>query len=350
MKQLYTMLALLGLLLVATVPVPAQAQQEPKPIPVVTGYGGFTASFEPGKQTLNPVLNPILLVPLGQRALIETEFEMESDIEREDGLWGPKVLEKNVEYLQLDYFAHRNLTVVVGRFLTPFAIFNERLHPNWIKNLQETPLIFGMSHGSSTGGMLRGGVRLGSDVNLDYAAYFSVLSTQKYLEAERSAGGRWSLFFPRRRFEAGFSFNRRLGEERFNSYGFDATWNVRRIPLDMRSEYARSELGSGYWIEAAYRLNRVPRWRGFFRRSQAVVRGEQFFAPAHAEGMGTEEPIAEGEAHEMLPEVDTQRVHFGWNFYIRDGLKLSFAYGRSFSSERDRNLWSIGIAYRFLYW
>ena len=376
MKRAYIMLAVSVFLVTSSLPVASQ-QQEIRPIPIVTGYTGFNATFEPNKQTLNPTLNPIFLVPLGRRFLVEAEFEMESDIEREDGVWGPKVLKKNVEYLQLDYFASRYLTVVVGRFLTPFGMFNERLHPNWIKNLQETPIIFGMSHGSSTGGQLRGGIPLGRKVDLNYAAYFSTLSTTKLLEAERSAGGRWSLFFPKERFEAGFSFNRRLGPERFNAYGFDATWNARRIPLEVRSEYARSELGSGYWIEGAYRLNRVPRWRGFFRRSQTVVRVEQFFAPAHVEepvgeapmesaksfarqarfsarikarGFDAADAMTEGHGDEMLPDQDTQRVFVGWNYYLREELKVSFAYGRSFSREQDRNIWSIGIAYRFLYW
>lgn len=327
---------------------PLAAEDGVKPVPIITGYGGFVASFEPGKQTLNPVLAPIFLVPLGESVLIEAEFEMESDFEREEGEWGPKRLEEEIEYLQLDYFAHPNLTLVAGRFLTPIGIFNERLHPVWIKNLQPTPLIFGMEHGSSNGIMLRGGTRLADNVNVNYAGYFSALTTTRTLESKRSAGGRWSLFFPQERFEAGVSFSRLLGDEHFNLYGFDATWNVRQIPLDLRAEYARSVLGSGYWLEGAYRLNRISNWNAFFRRSQAVARVEQFFAPAHEEEMGMEEEEEE-EGHSALPEHDTQRFWAGWNFYIRDGLKLSFAYGRSFTTEDKRNMWSVGIAYRFLY-
>lgn len=325
----------------------AQEQPEIKPLPVVTGYGGFVTTFQPGKQVVNPIFTPILLVPVGQRILIEAEFEAESDIKREHGLWGPKKVEKEIEYVQLDYFVNRYLTVVAGRFLTPFGIFNERLHPIWIKNLQTDPLIFGMSHSSSMGAMLRGGIELGSRMNLNYAGYFSGLSTIQTLESERAAGGRWSLFFPGPRVEAGVSFSRRLGQERFNMYGFDSTWNLKAIPLDVRSEYGRSsELGSGYWIEGAYRLLRVPTWNSFFRRSQAVVRAEQFFAPSRMHG-DEEEEEEEGGHHSLLPERDIQRVMFGWNFYIREGFKASFALGRSFDSKENRNIWSIGLAYRF---
>lgn len=351
MKQAYTMLGIAGLLLANSLSV--VAQEEIKAVPVVTGYTGSIFTFEPGNQTLNPILTTIFLVPLGKRALIEAEFEIESEFEREDGEWGPRTLEKEIEYLQLDYLAHRYLTVVAGRFLTPFGIFNERLHPIWIKNLQPTPLIFAMEHGSGNGVMLRGGSRLGSNVNVNYAGYFSALSTVETLESERSTGGRWSLFFPDQRFEAGFSFNRRLGQERFNLYGFDTSWNLQAVPLDLRAEYARGGLGSGYWIEGAYRLIRVSGWDAFFRRSQIVVRVEQFFAPAdaqHEEEHEEEESMeTEEDHHSVLPEHDTQRVFLGWNFYIREGLKLSFAHGRSFTSEKDHNIWSIGLTYRFLF-
>jgi len=340
MKHSASILSALALLVATSLLAHAQDRTEIKLIPVVTGYTSFDSTFEPGKQTLSPHLNPIFLVPLGRRALIESEFELESDIERAGGVWGPTVVEKKVEYLQLDYFANRYVTVVVGRFLTPFGIFNERLHPPWIKNLQTVPLIRPMVEEveSSTGAMLRGGIRLNSSVNLNYAGYFSTLSTQKYLTAERSAGGRWSLFFPKSRFEVGFSLSRRLsGEDRFNLWGLDATWNVPRSPLDVRAEYMRGFDGSGYWIEGAYRLSRVPKWRTFFRRSQAVVRVEQFFAPAH-------EQMVEG-----LPAVGTQRVMVGWNYKILDGFNLTFAFGRNFSSEGDHNFWNVGFAYRFLH-
>lgn len=339
-------------------------QEQGGAIPVLTGYGGFVSTFEPGKQALNPILTPILLVPAGERFLIEAEFETESEIEREDGLWGPRKLEKEIEYLQVDYLAHPNLTVVVGRFLTPLGVFNERLHPIWIKNLQTNPIISAMSHSSSTGAMLRGAVPLGSTVNLNYSSYFSGLSTVDTLESERGAGGRWSLFFPQSRFESGFSFTRRLGDERFNIYGVDGTWNLQAVPLDLRTEYFRSaELGSGYWVEGAYRLNRISTWNSFFRKSQLVARMEQFFAPpaeahedeAEENAHGEEEPEFEGlesameepDGHSFLPEKDTRRFMLGWNYYFRDGFKFSLAFGRSLAAEDNRNIWSLGVAYRF---
>ena len=133
------------------------------------------------------------------------------------------------------------------------------------------------------------------------------------------------------------------------------SWPLPGRPLDLRTEYIRGAPGSGYWVEGAYRLKGLPRWSGFFHRAQVVVRVEQFFVPGaghkeHLEGAEEEEAEhGEEEHHGAVPEADTQRVWLGWNYYLRDGLKLSFAYGRNFSGEGDHNLWSLGIAYRFAF-
>jgi hypothetical protein len=37
----------------------------------------------------------------------------------------------------------------------------------------------------------------------------------------------------------------------------------------------------------------------------------------------------------------------GWNYYIRDGFKASFAFGREFTAHANRNVWTLGLAYRF---
>src|SRR5207244_13214222 len=65
-----------------------------------------------------------------------------------------------------------------------------------------------------------------------------------------------------------------------------AIWQSNRIPLDVRAEYARNAtVGSGYWIEGAYRMRKSPVLKAFMRKSQAEVRFEQFFTPS-AMGMG----------------------------------------------------------------
>src|SRR5260370_37138595 len=107
-----------------------------KPSPVVTGGMAFNTTFMPGAQTLSPTINPLFLVPLGSRFLVEGEVSLSSKLERDSGIWGPKVLDKEIEYLQLDYALNPKMTVVVGRILTPFGTYIERYHPEWIRDLQ----------------------------------------------------------------------------------------------------------------------------------------------------------------------------------------------------------------------
>jgi len=67
-----------------------------------------------------------------------------------------------VDYLQVDYIANPYVTITVGRYLTPFGVYNERLYPVWIRDLQSDPLILPISTGPSgagTGAMLRGGFK-----------------------------------------------------------------------------------------------------------------------------------------------------------------------------------------------
>lgn len=326
MKQRSTMLMILGLWL--STAVAGQAQEQIKPEPVATGYMSFVSTFQPGKVKLVPQINPILVVPLGERWLIEAEFEFEGEFEREKeaGQWQPwmRELEREIEYLQVDFLAHRYLTVVAGRFLTPFGIFNERLHPAWIKKLQPKPLIaaLGIGTGAGNGAMLRGGARIASGVNLNYTGYFStMLMDPEGVESDRMAGTRLSLFFPDARLEFGGSFMRVLQDERFNTYGFDALWQAKAVPLEFRAEYAQTELGDkGYWVEGAYR---------FRRKAELVGRIEQTFA--------------------RPPGADKQRPMVGFNYYFRDGLHFNFAYGREFRSGADRNIVSVGMAYRYVF-
>src|SRR5712691_11198102 len=132
------------------------------PLPALTGGMAFDAAFSPRTQTYFPTVNPIVLMPLGNRLLFETEFNFNSDLTRDSGVWDPRRLNREIEYMQLDYLVHPNLTLVVGRILTPFGIYIERYHPEWIRDLQVAPIIFGISHSKSMGAELRGAMHLTS--------------------------------------------------------------------------------------------------------------------------------------------------------------------------------------------
>lgn len=306
-------------------------------IPIITGGIALNASFEPHDNNMNPVVAPIFLIPLGPRALIESEVEVESDITYSHGGYEPVTLTKHVEYAQLDFFASKYLTIIAGRYATPFNIYKERFDARWIRNLSAEPLIFSLADSSGNGGQLRGAIPLSSSAQLSYAGYFSAQTTNVSVPSDRQTGFRTALFFPGARVEAGFSFNRLLGATRFNKLGTDFSWNLRRLPLDIRSEALFSKVvGNGYWVEGAYRLSssRLPRW---LRRSQAVARWEQYFAPIEGLPDGFD-----------APEANTNRFLVGWNYWITSAVRAQVAYGRQFAAGDNHNVWTAGISYRFV--
>jgi hypothetical protein len=172
-----------------------------KPGPVLSGGLAFVPTWDGGNPTLVSIISPVLLVPLGNSFVFESRAAFEGDFQRRNGNSGDftGTVNKSLDYMQVDYIGDGYVTVTGGRFLTPFNIFNERLYPNWIRNTQTDPLIFPIGTGSDNGVMLRGGVSVEKDVTLNYAVYFSALSTADHFESERHAGVRAGIFLPRER-------------------------------------------------------------------------------------------------------------------------------------------------------
>jgi hypothetical protein len=319
----------------------AQTAGSDSPVPILTGTAGYFNFVTAGQNQLDGQINPVLLLPLGDRWLVESRAEFEGAFQRPDG-GGPYGggVSKNLDYAQVDYIANPYLTVTVGRFLTPFGIFNERLYPIWIRSLQQDPLILPIATGSSDGMMLRGGFPVNAKANLNYAVYVSAVSTgHSNLESDRNVGGRMGIFLPGPRVEVGTSWQKLLQDGRSNALGFHFAWQPARLPLNVHSEYARSNQGSGYWIDGAYRLSQVRFWQKAMRNVEFAGRLEQFFSGQISSD--------QAEAFE-LPGANTREGEFGLNYYLHDGLKAVASYGRQFSSDGNFNLWTMGIAYRFV--
>lgn len=160
----------LGALLVVYPFFDAAAQQD-HPLPthlpthefIVAGYG--TAGWRTEQDGVNSFfgsLSPLLLFQFSERFLFEAELEFEI----EDG-----ATRTGLEYAQIDFFLNDNLTLVAGKFLVPFGVFGERLHPTWINLFATNPPFYG--HGGGTlepllpimadfGGMIRGAWSLGA--------------------------------------------------------------------------------------------------------------------------------------------------------------------------------------------
>lgn len=188
--------------------------------------------------------------------------------------------------------------------------------------------------------MLRGGFAVTPQANMNYALYFSATSIAiDSVDSERHIGARMGLFLPGPRLEVGGSWQKTLQDERKNAFGFHMGWQPPKVPLNLRAEYAHSFEGSGYWIEGLYRFSQAHFWQKTMRRTEFVSRLQQFYTG----GISLDAAAALG-----LPIADTREADFGVNYFLADGMKGIFSYGRQFSSAGNFNQWSVGLAYRWL--
>lgn len=321
----------------------AQGQDEKiSPVPILTGSTFYSTKVTGGVMQNSPWLIPVLLVPVGDKWLIEARADYyptwTTNLNNSSAQYAV-TNEYNLQYGTVDYIANRYVTVVAGRFLTPFNMYNERLAPYWIRPLQGTPLTNSISSNTGLGGMLRGSFPVGThNVNLNYAFSFSTNNTHHLLATNRATGGRIAFFFPKHRFEIGTSFQQLLQGDHSHIVGIHAEWQPNAQPLTLRSEFAHSSgtKGTAYWIESAYRLSQVPHLHSL----ELVGRGQQVLADpnltlAQAKQVGT-------------LGLDTNQGDFGLNYYLGRDVRGSASYGRQFVLNKDANIWTLAVTYRFI--
>lgn len=123
---------------------------------VVSDAKGQPDTFSSGK------FNPAFHFQYKDLVIFESEAEISVDSEGET--------EFELEYSQFDVFLHDNITLVLGKYLSPVGQFQERLHPGWINKMPDNPAGFahdGVQPATDVGAQLRGGVSLG-DTLLTY--------------------------------------------------------------------------------------------------------------------------------------------------------------------------------------
>lgn len=306
-------------------------------VPIVSGGAGYVHNVSGGGPTLEPQVDPVLLVPFGHHVLLESRTDFTGFFERQhftSGAFKGKVF-KDVEYAQLDWLADTHAIVVGGRYLLPFGLYNERLGPIWIRNLQDFPYTASIgtrTTGAGDGIMLRGVAAQTPQMSLQYSAYFSARSGIDQLSSARTAGGDASVFFPGLRLEIGGSGQRFLQDRRINNGAAYVSWQPLEARIDVKGEYDNCFFGRGYWLESAYKLDQVTPYAAV-HKVQLVGRIERV-VPLHGGGDG-------------LPNIENKRFDVGLNYYFKDNLRLISSYGRNFSSRQNLNVWNAGITYRF---
>lgn len=325
------------MLLVALFSITVQAQST---VPIFSGGVGFISSTSQGSTAMQPIIAPVLAAPIGNRWLIESRADLRGFIAPQNGNSGPYQAQffDTLEYAQVDFLASAHVTITAGRFLTPFNVYNERLSPIWIHKFNDSPVIvpIGTTAGYSDGFMLRGSLVENDAYQITYVAYFSTLSTINKLESQRSAGGRVSIFLPQQRLEIGASYSRLLQAQEMNFEGVFFLWQPRGAPLDIKSEYAHSPRGQGYWLEAGARIAKPAAMYAGWGRLEALGRVQQF------------QRLQAGSS-DSLPGVSTQRIDFGGQYHFPHEVRLTATYGRQFTNTIDRNIWEFGLTYRFLF-
>jgi hypothetical protein len=309
-----------------------------KAVPILTGSTAYFTRVNAGQYQDVPSISPLLLAPFGDKWLLEAKGSYSDTFARNSAGTYEGTMSYNLGYGQVDYIASRYATLTTGRFITPFNIYGERLAPNWIRSLQAGPLTSPVTSGSSLGGMVRGGFPATEQINLNYAVYFSANNTHHLLATDRSTGGRIGFFVPGLRAEMGASFQQVLQADRPHSAGFYFVWQPYRAPLSVRSEYVRQSgtKGSAYWIETVYRLNQIPS----LRRLELAGRAQQFFRADNLSAATVKKLGALGK--------DMKQADFGLNYYLRTDVRASAGYSRQFVLNKNANLWTVGMTYRFV--
>jgi len=307
--------------------------------PLLSGGVAFLTNTTHGNTSYQPIAEPLLAAPIGPHLLFESRALLTESFNPNGNGGYNHTHFVGLTYMQGDYVANSHLTVVGGSFILPFGTYNERLSPVWINNFQDGPLIVSLGllgTGTGIGGELRGSAIRTPKYSIDYTTWFSARSGNTYFNAERSFGGRSSLYLPEKRLEMGLSYDRSLQGTQENFYGAHVWWEPKDEGFRLRSEYARGHHAQGYWIEADYRSSSFGGLNSWVGRLEPLFRMQQTFR--------RDTVVSDG-----LPLVNVQRADFGLDYNLPHNTRILTSYSRQFSSAGNENIWETGVVYRFLF-
>jgi hypothetical protein len=313
----------------------------------LTGYafGDYSWRSKHGNQnerinTFGAGFNPIFLYRLNDWIFFEGELEVE--LEGTD-------TEVALEYAQANVFLNDYMTVGVGKYLTPFGEFIERLHPAWIHKLITRPLPYrstgagGFLRFSEVGPQLRGVIPLSQmpGVETEYAVFvgngprFNSTARGAHLTNNfednnfgKSFGGRIGLRplpfeWGWGRFKIGAStYNGKWnGDEWLNVWGLDLAYQ--KEPFELRGEYlgfhrempagVNTDRRGGWYLQGSYKLSDVP--IRFIDRSEVILRFSALHQPQHP----TREFVAK-----------PRQFTIGWGYWLTPSVVWKLEYNRDF--------------------
>jgi hypothetical protein len=324
---------------------------------VISGYGtvGYGIRTQgDNENAFNATVNPIFLFQFQDRILFEAEWEFEL----EGG-----VTETGLEYAQLDVMVTDNLTLIGGKFLLPFGVFGERLHPTWINKFPTGTPIYGhhvAAFGaepllpiiSDLGVMARAMLRPGP-LNVTLNGYITqgaapedpaeevaeivFPSSSEDNNTDKMVGGRLDIGLPPH-FELNVSY---MNGDYDENNVLDLTgWNVagefRVQNVEVRGEYVqtRQEIEEpsgfptlrrhGFYAQAAYRFGA---WEPVFRWTQ----------------------VFDSQLDGATQALGAWQAGFGLDYWITPSVALMGGYelNKEKGSELDNNRFIVHIAYGF---
>ena len=286
----------------------------------VSGYGvSQFVSVKEEVPSFETSFTPLFHLAIGNNTyfMVEPEFELEDT----------KVAIE-LEIAQVSYFVNDYLTLVAGKFILPFNVYSERLHPTWIDKLPRRPLIYTnlLDHAlSDVGIQLRGGASLpfseGSKIN--YAFYIvngprlemgELMIGENFTDVDtnKTIGGRLGIL-PVWIFEIGASYlsgkasdEEGTRKEDFSMIGFDGEYHFGG--LEFRGEFIRLERKFGGWKETK---------NGFYVQASYRLSGEGF--------LGNLEPVIRYGSVSHEEEKITQ-LAFGIDYWLAPSSAIKLAY------------------------
>ncbi len=311
---------------------------------LLTGYGSTTYSdARNAKSNFTAAFNPIFLWKLSDRLLFESEVEFEL---------GDSSTTTNLEYADISYLLNDYMTVEAGRFLSPFGVFTERLHPKWINKLADKPLVYAggstmLVPESEQGAQIRGAIPLGEAAKTTYALWMTngpglntdatnagTLDFDRTTDANnhKAFGGRVALF-PIPEVEVGYSTEfARVGAlgtafSKVDAYvqGMDVSYvhdsAALKGAVDLKSEWLWSHVQPINYGTNGGRF-RNDRWGGYVQAAYRPTFGDAIIRKL--------EPVVR---FDMINQPDAapnnqdeERFTFGVNYHLSSRAVLKAAY------------------------